>query len=118
MKNIAQDLRCCSQMKRCLEDKRITIFYDPVFREHYIAVLNWPLKKKEIKSLKDIFDIIHQGINHCPWCGTNLPSSLRGAYFETLENEYKLDVDIFSIKDNPNIPEEFKSDEWWKKRKL
>ena len=61
--------------------------------------------------------IVHDGsasykhILFCPFCGRKLPKSKRNLYAEILE---KLG---FSILDE-NRPEEFKTDEWWKKRGL
>jgi len=35
-----------------------------------------------------------------------------------LEKEYKIKTDIGEWKERSDIPQEFKSDEWWKKRGL
>lgn len=59
--------------------------------------------------------IIHDGgessieIGYCPWCGNKLPDSKRDLWFDELE---KLGIDDFS-KDN--IPNDFKTNKWWKK---
>ena len=55
---------------------------------------------------------------YCSNCGTKLPDSLRDAWFTTLKQEYGVE-DILN-KDNKaqNIPKEFLTDEWWKKRGL
>jgi hypothetical protein len=61
--------------------------------------------------------IIHDGgssyikISFCPFCGNKFPPSKRDAYFETLD---KLKINAW--KDD--VPEEFKTDEWWKRRGL
>lgn len=49
------------------------------------------------------------GLYCCPFCGKKFPQSLRDEWHDMLEQEYP---------DYPNIPlpEEFKTDEWWKKR--
>ena len=96
------DKRCCDYMKQSLDDNTTQIKYNPIFRSYYI-----PLYKNAAKQL----------INFCPWCGTKLPRSLRMDWFEILENEYKLDPynDPKNVKD---LPEEFKSDQWWKNRNL
>lgn len=70
-----------------------------------------------------IFDeyglIIHDGsasgiiISFCPFCGSKLPKSKRDLWFDTVEKlGYEPDLD------NPEVPQEFHTDEWWKKRKL
>jgi hypothetical protein len=59
--------------------------------------------------------IIHDGgtstfqIHYCPWCGTKLPESKRELWFDTLQ---ELGFDNPSVQD---IPNEFNSDQWYKK---
>lgn len=55
---------------------------------------------------------------YCPYCGTKLPASLDGAKDEYRnELEKAVGKEYCDIKPE-DIPEEFKSDEWWKKRGL
>ena len=56
-------------------------------------------------------------IYYCPWCGKKLPINLSDKWFEILKKEHGIDYP-FDDPDRKNIPEEFKSDEWWKKRNL
>lgn len=49
-----------------------------------------------------------------PWCGKEFPKDLTKEFFD-LAND--LDVDVWMIN-KEDWPEELKSDEWWKKRKL
>ncbi len=52
----------------------------------------------------------------CPFCGVALGKRLHKEYYDVLEKEYGIDdPDIFNLS---NVPEEFKSDEWWRKRGL
>lgn len=97
---------CCKTMKSLIEDWECNqhenkfdcadaiIDYNPKFDEYGI--------------------IIHDGgqsvsnISYCPYCGTKLPESKRDLWFETLE---KMGFD------NPweeEIPEDFKTDKWYK----
>jgi hypothetical protein len=61
--------------------------------------------------------IIHDGgssyiqIGFCPWCGTKLPESKQVLRVETMESSGHSPFD-------DEIPEEFQTDEWWKKRGL
>lgn len=61
--------------------------------------------------------ILHDGgssyivIRFCPFCGHEFPKSKREEYFNLIYNELK----ITSLND---LSEEFKTDEWWKKRGL
>jgi hypothetical protein len=50
----------------------------------------------------------------CPNCGTKLPSSLRDEWFDILEQEYGLEDPC--EEDKQKVPQEFLTDEWWKKR--
>ena len=94
---------CCNEMKMFIEDTRDPIKYKSIFREYYIDV-------------PETHNIIT--MEYCPWCGKKLPKTLRINYFNVLEREYGLDIALDEIKNNPDVPEEFKSDEWWKKRNL
>ena len=78
------------------------LVYLPIFRE-YAIILN--------------HSSVVQGIAYCGWCGKELPDNLYETYFNTLEKEYGIKPGL-DVQNDPNIPEEFKSDEWWKKRGL
>ncbi|MGE7184225.1 DUF6980 family protein [Peribacillus sp. NPDC006672] len=59
--------------------------------------------------------IIHDGgsssieITYCPWCGSKLPDSKRDLWFEILD-QLGFDDPV-----EQSIPEEFKTDKWYKK---
>lgn len=83
-----------------LADPRVPIDYYPPFREY---------------SLRLRHSRASQAIGFCPWCGRDLPTSLRGTYFELLEETHS----ELSIFDDPTgIPEEFRTDAWWRARGL
>jgi len=98
-------MHCCQLMSDSINDQRIQIGYDPITRDYFIPLLY----KGEVTALQCLY--------HCPWCGKKLPSSLNNTWFEILEKEYGLD-DPDSKQQELLIPQEFKTDEWWKKRKL
>ncbi len=98
-------VHCCELMDEFLEDIRIPLNYDPVFRE-YLMPLSY---RGKITAL--------QGLDYCPWCGTKLPKSVREEWFDILEKEYGIDHPRYDEQEKL-IPEEFKTDEWWKKRGL
>ena len=56
-------------------------------------------------------------ISFCPGCGKELPKSLQNEWYATLYKEYGIEGEHASIW-NPMVPEEFKSDAWWKNRGL
>jgi len=49
-------------------------------------------------------------IDYCPWCGVKLPGSKRDLWFEELE------AMGFDDPWEQDIPEEFKSDRWWRSK--
>jgi hypothetical protein len=54
-------------------------------------------------------DVSYISIEFCPWCGSELPESLRERWFYELEllgYEEPLSVN--------NYPEKYKSSKWWK----
>ena len=57
-------------------------------------------------------------VDFCPFCGTKLPKDLTEEWFDILEKEYGLDDPYYYPEQKKLIPEEFKTDEWWKKRGL
>lgn len=92
---------CCIKLKSILKTNKIIKYY-PKVREYAINMFSSP-------------SVVL--LDNCPFCGAKLPESLRDQYFDILEEEYNLDN--YDIDDHPEkIPEEFKSDEWWRKRRL
>lgn len=87
-------------MRLALDIKGEHIEYCPILREYNIT------GNKGFKMF------------YCPWCGSILPKRLRDEFFDILEKEYGIDSDIFEVLHNPKLPEEFRTDEWWKKRGL
>ena len=95
---------CCERMRYFLEnnDKNKVFDSDDII---YYAL-----------NLDEYGIVVHDGgssyitIQYCPWCGKKLPESKRELWFDELE---KIGIE------NPigkEIPKEFRSDEWWKKR--
>lgn len=74
-------------------DPDVPLVYNPRFREYGIRVLDGGSSV--------------QLIGFCPWCGNKLPESLRDAWVERL-TEMNLEPG------DAEIPEEMKSDAWWK----
>ena len=55
-----------------------------------------------------------QPMDFCPWCGTKLPKDLGIEWTEMVEKELGIE-DVWDIEWD-EIPEKYKTDEWWKKR--
>ncbi len=92
-KQYRRELFCCDAMFRYLWDGEITMVFIPAYREWGIEVNDGGTSFIRIQ--------------HCPWCGSKLPESLRDKWFDiTREMGY----------DDPGddaIPQEYKSDQWW-----
>jgi hypothetical protein len=130
---------CSSSMKFCCESLRMSItyrdepesgaliLYSPVGRSYSIPVGSSKEKGVDV------------GISYCPFCGVKFPSDLGEKWFEVIRTElgedYLPDSEVEFEKflcrktgekyiPDPNrptpkpLPEEFQTDEWWKKRGL
>lgn len=81
-------------MVEAVLDPRIPLSYLPKYREFGFSVDDGPAI---------------QLIAYCPWCGERLPDSLRGRFFDLLD-EMKLEPD------DAELPLDFRSDAWWRIR--
>lgn len=107
---------CCKFMDFLLDENKVAIYYNPIYKEYFIRLWSYPNAKHVIY--------------YCPWCGHEFTPSLINEYFDTLQKEYNinycdcLDYYFEWHEEKPEeekeieLPEEFKSDEWWKKRGL
>ncbi len=86
---------CCFDMKVNITEME-TITYNKVFDEYSIRIL------------EDSVSVML--LNYCPWCGKRLPNSKREKWVEHLE---KIGIEN-PLLQNANIPNKFKSDDWWK----
>ena len=101
---------CCDAFWDYVEDGNIE--YNPVFREYIFFIKN---TVRGPGSKEDLFR--PSVIIYCPYCGTKLPTNLCAGdeYYDALEEA--LGKEFCDITED-EIPEEFKTDEWWKKRGL
>ena len=92
---------CCEEMEEAVNVCKV-IHYDPVLRGYSLFF-----------EPNGSFSL-----DFCPWCSTKLPMRLNSKIFQVIKEEYDIlreDADIFEFT---NVPDEFKTDEWWKKRGL
>lgn len=54
--------------------------------------------------------------HYCPWCGKKLPKNLGKEWCKIIKEKFGLD-NVFA-EEWEILPEEFKTDKWWKKRRL
>jgi hypothetical protein len=90
---------CCDELKDIIQNDETHFYYNKKYREFVI-------------NYKEGFGGGVQLVNYCPWCGTKLIDELSDRWFQELE---KLG---FDEPFDQEIPEEFKTDEWWIRRKL
>lgn len=88
---------CCKNMSFFLQEGKVGISYTNYERLYSIDL-------RHIDALQKIY--------YCPWCGSKLPKALDDKWLDDLK---KLG---FKDPNKQQIPEEFKTDEWWKKRGL
>ena len=93
------EVSCCKGMIDDLFDE--VCEFDITYRRFYIHL---------ISKYEDYW----QTLTYCPYCGAKLPN-LSDEYEYALEEA--LGKDYCDIKSD-EIPNEFKTDEWWKKRHL
>ncbi|MFK7973735.1 MAG: hypothetical protein AB8B66_02580 [Rickettsiaceae bacterium] len=102
---------CCDYMDHALSNRQGDLVdYQPDTRSYSIRYYR---KNKFTGMRKDLW--------YCPWCGTKLPEDLDEKMEEVLEKEYDLtekDWSRMDWNDDIHLPDEFKTDEWWKKRGL
>ena len=92
---------CCGALDYQIESSFCPVKYNDQWREY---------------SIRDFKSTSLSLMMFCPNCGTRLPSSLRNDWFEILEKEYNLEDP--DDEDKKQVPKEFLSDEWWRKRDL
>jgi hypothetical protein len=92
---------CCGALDYQMESVLCPVKYNKQWREY---------------SIRDAKSTSLSLMMFCPNCGTTLPSSLRDQWFDILEKEYGLEDPIED--DKKQVPKEFLTDEWWKKRGL
>lgn len=87
----------CERMDYAVSEERLPIRYYPKFRE-------WGIEYRDGGSFYELL--------YCPWDGEKLPKSVRDEYFRRLWDDLGLEIE------DPRVPEEMRSDRWWKEAGL
>ena len=95
------DVSCCVPMLHDLQDGNFE--FDPIYKRIIGFIVN--------KNSKGLFRRV---LGYCPHCGEKQPD-LALLYEDALEEA--LGKEFCDISED-EIPEEFKTDEWWRKRGL
>jgi hypothetical protein len=101
-----KDDYCCYRMKNTVEKNTSTLFYRPHLRRYAI-------KEKHKNTTGTMSNII----DFCLWCGQKLPEDLASEWEKILVQDYKIE-NPWSAEYKRCIPQEFLTDEWWRKRCL
>jgi hypothetical protein len=106
-------------MKFCCEDMELEVKKD--VNDFYAG------KNVAYEPFNRSFYVYHAGdsrhgtcIDYCPFCGAKLPKELIDEREEIIRTELGLSYLPGDYGESPEkeLPEEFKTDEWWKKRGL
>ena len=100
---------CCERMKLAVDDIDCPLDYTPKLREYGMSAPKSLLKENEVW--------VGYSIDFCPYCGAKLPADLVHERMQILEKEYGID-DLYYEDQRKRMPQEFETDEWWKKRGL
>jgi hypothetical protein len=100
---------CCEPLCLLIEDPECPLKYIPFTREFVLTAPKHYLKKNEV-SLCFV-------ISYCPRCGKAFPQELSEQWYDTLEQELGI-TGFIDAQKRKNLPQEFQTDEWWKKRGL
>lgn len=98
---------CCEDIKILIEDQETPFEYDPKIREYSIVE-----KPKAFRQKNEL--TIGYSIAYCPRCGEKYPENLRDEWFDIIEKKFG----IYGLLDKKikQLPIEFTTEEWWRKR--
>jgi hypothetical protein len=102
---------CCRGIKAMVNSPDCPLQYKDYIRKYILTVPKYLQSKKK--------NIIYPSfvINNCPRCGTKLPESLFEQWYDIMEKEFGL-TGLIGQDQAHLIPEEYKTDKWWKNRGL
>ncbi|WP_395689740.1 DUF6980 family protein [Caenimonas koreensis] len=84
---------CCAGMAAAIADPNVPVLFVLKFREYGTQLLDGGTRFKQLQF--------------CPWCGTQLPTSLRDKWFDDLE---RAGIDPTEIE---SIPDKYSDQRWY-----
>ena len=103
---------CCKKWSTPRVEDGDTLCFDIGPHGRCLAFEYFP-RWREYKSCHGEFSSL---INFCPFCGTKFLKELSDEWYEILAKEYGIESPSYDDRDK--VPQEFWTDEWWKKRGL
>lgn len=102
---------CCEALESLISDPDDSpLHYIPYKREFVLTTPRRYLKGPNEVALKF-------KITHCPRCGEKFPIPLTDKWYELLEAKFGI-TDYVDQEVLDSLPQEFRTNEWWKKRGL
>lgn len=95
--------QCCRVMATAVAEGDCPVAYDPVFRQ-------W--------RLLQLYHRVHRDweLEYCPWCGTALPNEQGDEWTRRVEQLGFTEGGHYS--EIPGLPEEYRTDRWWRDAQL
>jgi len=100
---------CCESLQSLDGDLECPLKYIPYQRAYVLSIPSYYLKKN---TLCPEFQI-----SHCPWCGAQLPKNLSEEWYSIIKEKFGI-TDFIESEIIKQLPEEFQTAAWWKKRGL
>jgi hypothetical protein len=95
--------QCCQTMAAAVAMGDCPVVYEPVFRR-------WEIRQHYHRMFHD------WQLEFCPWCGTRLPRDLGDEWTNRVEALGFTNGGHYS--EIPGLPDDFKTDRWWKHERL
>jgi len=105
--------QCCIALANAIQEEDNSIFYKPFLREYYLKRLPVFADGKLVYDNRDVVDTLR----YCPWCGTEFPKSLRDEWADEVEKKFSVES-ILDKEELKKVPEEYMTEEWWRKKGL
>ncbi|MCC8483109.1 MAG: hypothetical protein LN561_00815 [Rickettsia endosymbiont of Labidopullus appendiculatus] len=91
-------------------------FADPTYKKNHEVIIYHSETRRYNLVLHGYDFGMERPMCYCPWCGKKLPKKLGEEWCKIIKENFGLD-DVFA-EEWATLPEEYKTDEWWKKRGL
>lgn len=104
---------CCLGMDSALTSYGSPFRYVPYEREYHVEY-NSTFENSETGEI----DLgVVAGIRYCPWCGSKLPRDLSEEWEREVTSKFNVS-DALDKEELKKIPQEYMTEEWWRKRGL
>jgi hypothetical protein len=100
---------CCEELEVLVEDPECYVKYIPYQREYVFYIPQYYITDGRLH--------MYFPISYCSWCGMQLPKNLSSEWYALVKEKFGL-TDFAEIEVMKLLPEEFRTNQWWKKRKL